>query len=186
MDHLYLITSSFPYSRILAVNPHDSSLWAYTNLPNRLLYWCPCLLNTESPHRGQTPGPFRHFPRSPFQVRSLSYAGKLSQTSKRQRPLMLQRWIEKIVPALEWSKLRLNLLEAGDEAKNEESERSPDAVAQAVNHKMKERIRRSEFNGKMQTLISLVPNIKKVCDLYSIARRSIWLWRPEPGKFLNI
>ena len=77
------------------------------------------------------------------------------------------------MPALLWSKLRLNLLEAGDEAKNEESERSPDAVAQAVNHKMKERIRRSEFNGKMQTLISLVPNIKKVCDLYSIARRSI-------------
>jgi hypothetical protein len=89
---------------------------------------------------------------------------------------MLQRWIEKIVPALEWSKLRSKLLEAdhgggGDKTGYGELERSPDAVAQAVNHKMKERIRRSEFNGKMQTLMSLVPTIRKVCELVSMARR---------------
>lgn len=81
------------------------------------------------------------------------------------------------MPALEWSKLQSKLLEAdhggggGDKTGYGELERSPDAVAQAVNHKMKERIRRSEFNGKMQTLMSLVPTIRKVCELVSIARR---------------
>lgn len=77
------------------------------------------------------------------------------------------------MPALEWSKSRSKLLEAdhgsgGDKTGYGESERSPDAVAQAVNHKMKERIRRSEFNGKMQTLMSLVPTIRKVCELFTI------------------
>jgi hypothetical protein len=117
---------------------------------------------------------FQHSHQSFFQRRGCSKLEVPAGHARPARQSLFMLWTEKIVPMIkeeaQKEKLAEQELARSCPSSGETAKPNPANDEAAHVHKLAERCRRSKFNDKLQTLCTLVPIIKKVCEYTCISK----------------